>query len=319
MPVFSIELLRLLSDGQLHSGEEIGQLLCVSRAAIWKQIQKLEAAGFNVESQKGSGYRLVDKIDLLECEVIAAAIPRSSILSLHIHPWMESTSLYLQQHIQSDDVCHGLCIAAEAQTGGRGRRGNAWVSPFAQNLYFSLLWRFEAGLSAIEGLSLVVGISIVKTLRKKSIPVQLKWPNDILLEGKKLGGILIDVVGESNGPCKVVIGIGLNVYMQKGAGISQVWTSLAKAGWQINRSTLLAEILVDLEQELLHFTANGFTEYHLQWQQYDAYLGKEAMLILADKSILGQVMGINLRGEITLKTNDVEASYASGEVSLRVI
>jgi len=320
MPTFSIELLTLLNDGQLHSGEEIGQVLAVSRAAVWKQIQKLQAMGFDIEPQKGLGYRLQGSFDLLNVEVINANLRDDNPIKIQHEIVVDSTSMLMQRMVQDGSAVNKLCLTAESQTHGRGRRGNTWASPFAQNLYFSLLWRFDQGLAAIEGLSLVVGMSLVETLRKQGAKAELKWPNDILLQGKKLGGILIDVIGETNGPCFVTIGVGLNVHMEKSKdGISQAWTSLQKEQVMLNRSTLLAHLLNDLAPNIEHFAKEGFSAYSERWPEFDAYCNKEVMLLLGDAVILGQALGINRRGEIRIHTAMGEKSFASGEVSLRAV
>ena len=198
------KLLRLLADGQFHSGEELGEALGVSRAAVWKQLKKLDEMDIPFSSVKGKGYRLHDAIELLEPEQIQASV-QQKLDKLELLLDVDSTNTYLFQRA-ADYMGQRYAVLAEKQHGGRGRRGRHWVSPFGKNIYLSLLVSFSGGINALEGLSLVTAIAVEKALTRLGLTdIGLKWPNDIYLQQKKVAGILLEVTGEYNSHCQVVI------------------------------------------------------------------------------------------------------------------
>ena len=196
------KILQVLADGEFHSGEELGAALGVSRAAVWKQLQKLEALNIELESQKGRGYRIVGGLDLLSREAVLASSGEASkpfVESMDIFNELASTNEVALAKIAEGDA-HGYCCTAELQRSGRGRRGRQWVSPFARNLYFSMVWQFHSGASALEGLSLCIGVAVARALNRAGVDgVALKWPNDVLLDGRKLAGILLEMQGDPAG------------------------------------------------------------------------------------------------------------------------
>ena len=211
--MINTKLLKVLADGEFHSGEELGTVMGVSRAAVWKQLQKLEDLQLTLESQKGRGYRLSGGLDLLDIEQIRAALPtgaRGVADRITILPQIESTNSEATQRILAGDA-HGICVVAEQQTAGRGRRGRQWLSPFARNLYFSVVWEFSSGAAAPEGLSLGVGVAVARALKRLGVSSpSLKWPNAVLLEERKVAAILLEIAEDPAGICQVIIGIGLN-------------------------------------------------------------------------------------------------------------
>jgi BirA family biotin operon repressor/biotin-[acetyl-CoA-carboxylase] ligase len=196
---------------------------------LWKRIEQLRALGVDVEATAGKGYRLAQPLDLLDAGHICAQVEHDApglLRSLAVEWSIESTNAAVAQF--GHDL-HGRVVLAEHQTGGRGRRGRTWQSPLAANLYLSVGWRFACGAAGLAGLSVAVGIAAVESLRQLGFDdVALKWPNDLVAHGKKLGGLLIEVGGEIGGPSHVVIGIGVNARMPKTAAeaIDQPWIDL---------------------------------------------------------------------------------------------
>jgi BirA family biotin operon repressor/biotin-[acetyl-CoA-carboxylase] ligase len=229
------DLLAILSDGQFHSGEALGLMLGVSRMAVWKHMRALREGGIPVEVVRGQGYRLPACVELLDAKAILDGLDpgtREHLAGVDIFLEIDSTNTWLRQKALDGAPTGSVCVA-EMQSAGRGRRNRRWVSPFAASLYLSLLWRSAAGAAELGGLSLAVGVAIVRSLRAFGIDTAgLKWPNDVLVDGAKLAGILIDVIGESTGPCSVIIGIGINVAMPEAAAaeIDQDWTDLWRTG-----------------------------------------------------------------------------------------
>jgi len=318
------QLLQLLSDGEYHSGEALGQVLGMSRMAVWKHINALRETGVELQILRGKGYRLPAAIELLDRErILLAAAPatRADLASLEILLDIDSTNNHLRGKALQGAPGGCVCLA-ERQHGGRGRRGRDWVSPFAANLYFSLLWRIPAGVMALGGLSLVTGIAVVRSLRCFGVESSgLKWPNDILVNQAKLAGILIDVVGESTGPCAVVIGIGVNVGMPRNAaaGIDQPWTDLSTlTGNPVPRNRLAACLLDHLLPAIRQFEIQGLEPFMTEWQRYDIVQGHPVDLQLPDGIVSGTACGIDAGGALLVDTATGRRRFTSGEVSVRI-
>ncbi len=316
-------ILNLLADGQFHSGEELGELLGVSRAAVWKHLQKMELLGIHVDSIKGRGYCIEGGLDLLSADKIKNISPRIDQLNLQLDLFssIDSTNSYLLRH---ENLTGRVCIS-EFQTQGRGRRGRAWVSPYAQNAYLSIGWSFDGGVAAIEGLSLAVGVAIVNALQKQGVDgVALKWPNDVLYRGKKLAGILIEMVGDPSGYCQVVIGVGVNVAMTKLAGdvIDQPWTDLRRVMDAnhlppISRNHLVAALIVELGELLLNYQQVGFGYYRQSWEELNAYANEPVVLHNGKQVLKGVMLGVTTVGALRLQTENGEEVFHGGELSLR--
>ncbi len=176
------QLLHLLADGKFHSGTELGERLQMSRAAVWKQLKGIEQLGVQVHRVRGKGYRLPHGLDLLDVEAIVRHDPQlAQLFDVELLMSTESTNRLLMQR-QGDGAIHGQAVFAEVQTGGRGRLGRQWQSPFAQQLALSVGWQFAGGVAALEGLSLVVGLAVVDALQSVGVSgAGLKWPNDVLM------------------------------------------------------------------------------------------------------------------------------------------
>lgn len=317
-----MELLNILADGEYHSGEEIGNQLGVSRAAVWKQLQKLESFNLEIESVKGRGYRLVGGLDLLDGEKIRSHLNPEAALALgqfDIFPVIDSTNNAAANAIR-DGRGWGYCCLAEQQTSGRGRRGREWQSPFGRNVYLSQVWEFQSGASALEGLSLSVGLAIVRAVSKFGVNgLGLKWPNDVLYENKKLAGILLEMQGDPAGICQVVVGVGLNVDMSGAdtAAISQAWTDLSQIVGAVDRNKLVAELMSSLHLVYKEFLAGGFAAHRDEWCRHDAFAGRDVKVQLGDTFIEGVVSGLDRSGGLVLMTGDGERVFNGGEVSLR--
>lgn len=319
----SQQLLDILSDGKFHSGSELGESMGVSRSAIWKQIRKLEGLGLEIYSVKGRGYRLPGGLEKLDESAIGEGLTDQVAAELHqlnLSMVTDSTNQQALQACQAGNA-HGALFVAEQQTAGRGRRGREWVSPFGRNLYFSLVWRFETGAAAIEGLSLLVGLALARALEDlPGVEPQLKWPNDLLVNGRKLGGILLEMAGDPAGDCQVVIGVGVNVNMPGGvsAAIDQPWTDLQQLSGSLqSRNVLLSRILNTLVPMLLQFSDHGFAPFRNAWENYHAYQRQPVQLILGSRVESGACMGVTDSGALRIANAEGEQQFHGGEVSLR--
>ena len=318
-------LVELLADGQFHSGEDIGRLFGVSRAAVWKRLQKLTEFGLYIDSVKGKGYRLVQPIELLRQSLIQQGFTdaaHKNIEVLEILFDVASTNQYALEQVSSGVYGKGALCMAEYQYQGRGRRGRQWVSPLGANLCVSLVWEFEGGAAALEGLSLVVGIAVARALMTLGVEgVGLKWPNDILFNGAKLGGILLEMVGDPAGRCQVVIGIGVNVFMHKmyerQADIGQPWVALLHISPNISRNVVASTIINELVSVLLSYGKTGFFPYVDEWRRYDIYYGRCVNVLMGDQQVVGVAQGVADNGALLLNVSGVERRFYGGELSLR--
>lgn len=318
-------LLQILADGEFHSGESLGEALGVSRAAVWKQLKKLDALGLDCHSIKGRGYRLPGGINLLDKSKLQSMFSDAAaaeLRELELALSLPSTNQLAAEQAQLGD-CHGRLYVAEQQTAGRGRRGREWASPFARNLYFSLTWSFAGGAAALEGLSLVVGLAVLKGLEAEGVDgVALKWPNDLLYHGQKLAGVLLEMSGDASGQCQVVIGVGVNVAMPAEAAVdvTQPWTDLQRiSGRELDRNRILATLINSLVPMLQQFEQQGFEAFREQWQRYNAHQGQQVRLATERFSQQGECVGVDRSGALLLRTSDGVRAFHGGELSLRPV
>jgi len=319
-------LLALLSDGQFHSGQDLAERLGVSRTAVWKQLKTLrERSGLAIDSVRGRGYRIEGGLDLLHASTIhggLSAQARGLLRELLLLETVDSTNAAVLRRAAAGAGA-GLVCSAERQTAGRGRRGRHWVSPFASNLYVSVLWRYEEGARALEGLSLAVGVAAARALAVAGLSgIRLKWPNDILHGGAKLGGILLEMTGDAAGVCEVAVGIGLNVAMPAAAAraIDQRWTDVAQASDAVppGRNELLAALLNELLPLLDGYGSSGLAPWSEPWRSLDALSGAAVVLDTGSHRLAGTARGVDDRGALRLETAAGVQSVFAGEVSLRV-
>lgn len=313
-------LLELLKDGRFHSGQALGEALGVSRSAIWKQLQLLEVElGLVIHKVRGRGYQLATPITLLNSAEISRRSSSSGAWDVRIFDSVDSTNAEALRSIEGGSVAPFL-VLAERQTAGRGRRGRKWVSPFAENIYYSLVLRIDGGLRQLEGLSLVVGLAVMHTLREYGIPdAGLKWPNDVLVGQKKVAGILLELVGDPADVCHVVLGIGINVNMQSAEEVDQKWTSARlESGKVIDRNQLVARLSEILVAYLERHRLNGFSAIQGEWEQGHLWQGRAVSLIAGVNKVDGVVLGIDRQGALRLSVEGEEKTYSGGELSLRL-
>lgn len=312
-------LLKLLKDGRFHSGEALGAALGISRSAVWKQLQHLEAdLGLTIHKVRGRGYQLQAPLTLLD----PAQINEHSSFDhwpVQVFDSLDSTNAEALRAVERGEAAPFLMLA-ERQTAGRGRRGRKWVSPFAENVYYSLVLRIDGGMRQLEGLSLVVGLAVMQTLRDLGIETAgLKWPNDVLVGEKKIAGILLELVGDPADVCHVVLGVGINVNMREAHEVDQQWTSMhLETGRAFDRNRLVAHLSGVLREYLMRHQSEGFSVLQAQWEQGHLWQGRSVSLIAGVNRIDGVVAGIDAQGALRLKVDGVEKIFSGGELSLRL-
>ncbi|WP_347257639.1 biotin--[acetyl-CoA-carboxylase] ligase [Methylocaldum sp.] len=318
-------LLHLLSDNGFHSGTELASRLGISRTAVWKAVRALQYRGIEIAALPGKGYRVTQPVELLSETVIQSSLSPSAgrlLGGLDICDEIDSTNTHLMRLAAKGAPSGAVCLA-ETQTAGKGRIGRSWLSPLGANIYLSVLWRFDDH-SLVAGLSLAVGVAVIRALdRMGIIGVGLKWPNDILWEDRKLGGILLEVAGEAHGGCAVIVGLGLNRYIPPvvGRGIDQAWVDLATvAGASApSRNRLAASILSELLPLLNDYRHTGLGPYLAEWRRYHHLTGREVVVRQGDTETAGTVADVTGEGLLVVVCKDGKRrEFASGDVRLRI-
>ncbi len=324
-------LLRELADGDFHSGEDLAAKVGLTRARVSQVLKEAEASGLALERVKGRGYRLLEAPGFLDADTIrrrlvefGAARPVAAPLAIEIVDQIESTSTELSRRSQRRDI-HGMLLAAEWQTAGRGRRGRSWTAVAGGSLTFSLGWRFEQGAGFLAGLSLAVGVAVVRALEAEGFTgIALKWPNDLIHRHHKLGGILIALNGDALGPSTVVIGVGINVRLPASVRdelpvpVTDLTSIAARKLLPVDRNRLLARLVDELAAVLHQYATEGFAPFAAEWQHRHAYQGKMVKLLLPDgATVTGKVAGVDASGALVLADGPRRARFLSGEISLR--
>jgi BirA family biotin operon repressor/biotin-[acetyl-CoA-carboxylase] ligase len=315
------ELLQRLIEGPV-SGDLLARDANVTRAAMWKRIEALRAGGLRIDAQPGRGYSLEAPVELLDADLIRAPlrdVTAAQLASLEVAWSLDSTNSELLRRKGPE---HGAAVLlTEQQTGGRGRRGRQWASPIAANLYLSLSRQFSGGLARLGGLSLVVGVAAAEALQQAGYaPVGVKWPNDLLAHGRKLGGILVEGGGEHGGPVRAVIGIGVNVHMPTTAAtaISQAWTDLATlGGGQPSRNRIASHLLDTLLPALEQFDREGLSPFLARYAALDVLMGREVVVHGPQGDEHGVAEGIGDDGALRVRVGEVQRQVHAGDVSVR--
>ncbi len=323
-------LLRLLSDGQLHSGTDLGESLGVSRAAVCKAVKSLGKSGFEIQRVPGRGYRLAPPWVPLQSERILHELrrhsdtgaPETAATAIEILEETDSTNSHLLR-LFSEDIAGRVCLA-ECQSAGRGRRGRHWIATPWRNIMLSMAWRFDNGAAALAGLGLAAGVAVLRALRDYGVDgVGLKWPNDLWWQERKLAGLLVDIRGEASGPCVAVLGLGLNVHLSAadGTDIDQPWIDLhGILGDTVDRNRLAALLIHHVRHMFQVFELTGLATFRSEWEANHCLAHKQVRLLQADTMTLGTVRGIDEIGALLIDDDKGELQrFYSGEISLRPV
>jgi len=316
------QLVGQLADGGFRSGQELAEALGISRAAVWKQLRSFPGAlGIEIDAVRGRGYRLRQPLELLDGQRIKEEIePEARPREIVIHDSIDSTNSWLLARARTGLSGGAVCLA-ECQEAGRGRHGRQWVSPFGANIYLSMLWRYPLAPVQLGGLSLACGVAVARALERIGVSKPgLKWPNDVLWQGRKLAGLLLEVGGEATGPSHVVVGVGINTRMSPadGEGIDQPWVDLASIpGIPSNSRNRLAALLIsELTAALKLYGEQGLEPFVADWSVYDCFRGEVVTLTAGTSKISGDYRGITAQGAIRLQLDGQVHSFTMGEVSL---
>jgi len=314
-------LLKLLADGAFHSGPVLGERLGVSRAAVNKAIQSLVESGADIHRVSGRGYRLGEPfVPLSETPIRALLAERQIQADVEVLEEVDSTN---RQLLRTPDLSGGRVCLAEAQSAGHGRRGRGWVATPCHNILMSMSWRFETGPASLAGLSLAAGVAVLRALEEFGVhDTGLKWPNDILRDGRKLAGLLIDLRGEASGPSLAVLGLGLNVHLAPNevALIDQPWIALREClPAPVDRNRLAGLLVLHLDAMFRRFEHGGFESFRAEWERRHLYAGQPVRLQSGHEDVHGTAAGIDAQGGLRVQLAGGELRiFHSGDVSLRV-
>jgi BirA family biotin operon repressor/biotin-[acetyl-CoA-carboxylase] ligase len=319
----TLAVLRHLEDGQFHSGEAIGRALGITRGSVSNALARVDELGLEVHKVHGRGYRLASPVQWLSRDAILGALgPEVRVFTLEFVDETGSTNTDLMQAATAG-APSGMVRVAELQTRGRGRRGRDWHSGLGGALTFSILWRFGQGAGFLSGLSLAVGVALMRVLRRHgAADVMLKWPNDLLWRHLKLAGILIELSGDVMGPTAAVIGIGMNLRLPEPvkARIDQPVVDLARIGVEADRNRLFADLLAELAKVLGRFSSEGFAPFRDEWNAAHAYQDKMVRLRMPDRTEFeGRVEGAAEDGALAIATSSGTRKFYGGELSLRPV
>jgi BirA family biotin operon repressor/biotin-[acetyl-CoA-carboxylase] ligase len=316
-------LLRRLSDGRFHSGQTLAREFSLSRSSIFNILAQAETMGLTIHAVRGRGYRLPEPVEWLDGDTVAHHLGiASGAYTIHVLDSVDSTNTALMS-AALNGAADGTVFCTEHQQAGKGRRGRQWHSVLGGGLTFSVLWRFENGLQSLSGLSLAVGLAVARAVNRHSRhPARLKWPNDVLVDYRKLAGILVEVQGDMHGTAFAVVGIGLNVRLNEAQrdAVDQAVVDLAEMGVTVGRNRLLADCMLELHAVLTLFRQHGFAALREDWLALDAYAGRAVSLNLPDaRSVQGMASGVDEAGAFLLRdTQAILRPYSGGEISLRL-
>jgi BirA family biotin operon repressor/biotin-[acetyl-CoA-carboxylase] ligase len=318
----TFEALRHLADGRFHSGVDVARRLGRSRATLNDALKRAPELGVELFSVRGRGYRLAEPIEFIDPDAVRAALGKAGPrVHVEVVDEIDSTSSRLSERAAAG-APSGTCLVAEWQSAGRGRRGRSWVASLGGSLTFSILWRFDRGAGQLGGLSLAAGAAVAQALGNCGVPrVQVKWPNDVVVDFRKLAGILVETAGEIQGPSAAVIGVGVNYRLPDRVleRIDQPVIDVARSAPALpSRSVLLAKILARLAATFADFDEHGFTDLRDAWRSLHAYQGRAVRVLPGSQPAFdAEVVDVATDGALVVSTSNGPVHLASAEITLR--
>ena len=299
--------LRAAGDGAV-SGADLSQKLCVSRAAVWARIEELRSLGYDIEASPHRGYRLVSTPDVLHADDLLSRLGKTKVIGRDIRVFRETTSTNdVIEKLARDGVPEGVAVFAESQTKGRGRLGRKWLSPAKQGLWFSVLLRPDLRPQEATRLTVASATALRRAIESQTgLKPEIKWPNDILVQGKKVAGILTELSAELDHVKYVILGIGVDVNLSPGdfpPELRKVATSLkAELGKPVSRPELAVAILRELDQDYGRITSGQFAAVASEWEEHGTTIGQEVVIRTGDRQIRGRAESLGEDGALLLRT-----------------
>jgi BirA family biotin operon repressor/biotin-[acetyl-CoA-carboxylase] ligase len=301
-----LSALRANQDGV--SGAELALQLRISRAAVWARIEELRRLGYDIEASPHLGYRLLAAPDVLHADDLLARIGAVKTIGRDIRVFHETTSTNdVIEKLARDGVKEGVAVFAESQTKGRGRLGRKWVSPAGKGLWFSVLLRPRLRPEAVTQLTIMAATAVSRALREKTgVAVEIKWPNDILVRGRKLVGILTELSAELDNVRHVILGIGVDVNLDSAAlpaDLRRIATSLKIEGGQTwDRAEIAAAILRALDEDYARILGGQFEAVADEWESRCTTIGQEVLIDLGARKLRGRAEALDNGGALLIRT-----------------
>lgn len=307
--------------GEFVSGQKISELFGISRTAVWKHIRILKQRGYVIESYTKKGYCLKEAPELIRPEQISDALHTQIIGKKILYYERVDSTNTVAKKLADQGAADGTVVVAEEQTGGRGRLERSFMSPFAQGLWFSVIVRPNFPPMEVSKMTLVAAVAITKVLRKMGlIHCGIKWPNDILVHGKKMVGILTELNASVEKINYLVMGIGINTALSKKSlpkDLKKTVTSFAIEDVPVQRNQLLAEILQQLEHYYIVAQEQGFVPILEEWKVLSCTLGQEVKVIASDKTFSGKAVDLDENGNLLVDTGTAIEKVLAGDVHIR--
>lgn len=314
--------LRTEKDGSV-SGAELSQKLGVSRAAIWARIEELRSLGYDIEASPHLGYRLISVPDVLHADDLRSRLRGVKVVGRDIRVFQETTSTNdVIEKLARDGVKEGAVVFAESQTQGRGRLGRKWISPAGKGLWFSVLLRPDLRPQAARQLTVVAATALARAIRSQTnLAPEIKWPNDILIRGKKVAGILTELSAELDHVKYIILGIGVDVNLNAGefpSDLRKIATSLkVEAGHTIIRAQLAAAILDELDFDYARICSGEFEKVADEWEERCTTLGHNVVIRVGDRVIQGRAESLDSDGALLVRTQHGQLErIIGGDVTL---
>ncbi|SFB17689.1 BirA family transcriptional regulator, biotin operon repressor / biotin-[acetyl-CoA-carboxylase] ligase [Cohnella sp. OV330] len=291
------------------SGEEISRLLGVSRTAVWKQIRKLEAEGFAIEAVPRKGYRLTGRPSRLNAAELQSKLGTTAFgRHLHIREVVTSTQDVLRE-LAEEGAPEGTLVIAERQDNGRGRMGRSWVSPPGRGVSMSLLLRPDVPLQLAPQLTLLAAVALCRSLgRETGLPIGIKWPNDLLVDGRKISGILLESATEDERLRYVAVGLGIAVNLDADDYPEELLARAVSlkmaAGRAFDRTALIAAVLLEFEQLYAVYKERGFEPIRILWETYSVTLNRTVSLNAGHGFFEGVPRGLDESGGLRVELPD---------------
>jgi len=301
-----LSALRTNPDGV--SGAELAEQLKISRAAIWSRIEELRRAGFDISASPHFGYRIVGEPDALLADDLLVRLGKTKVIGRDIHVFKQTTSTNdVIEKLARDGVKEGVVIFAESQTRGRGRLGRKWISPARKGLWFSILLRPDLHPQETTQLTVASATALRRAVQSETgLKPEIKWPNDILIGGKKVAGILTELSAELDKIRYVILGIGIDVNLDADelpAELKKIATSLKiESGGTISRAELATVILRALDEDYSRICAGEFAAVADEWEENCATIGKDVTVQIGDRKIRGRAESLDDDGALLLRT-----------------
>jgi BirA family biotin operon repressor/biotin-[acetyl-CoA-carboxylase] ligase len=296
------EILRILRETGDHvSGESLAEKLGVSRAAVWKHVHTLIKEGYGVDIAQGKGYKLMSVPDKLYPSEVRYGLQAKLLGNKVVHLNATGSTNVVARQLAERGIAEGTVVVAETQSRGKGRLGRKWITK-PGGLWMSVVLKPAIDPMHASSITLLAAVSVTKALRGAGLEAVIKWPNDVLVNGKKICGILTEMSAETDVVNFIILGIGVNV--NNDAPLETATAMKAELGRKVDRARFAQSLLEVLEEDYLTFRSEGFTPILWSWRRYSDTLGRLVEVTYQDEVVTGLAQDVDEDGSLLVKTPD---------------